>query len=66
MAHPAPDNAPPYSNIGFIGFTGFSRMAYDELLAERIRRTFDRRKVPFEEKRMIGGLRFLVDSKMSF
>jgi hypothetical protein len=41
-------------------------MAYDELLAERIRRTFDRRKVPFEEKRMIGGLRFLVDSKMSF
>ena len=39
-------------------------MAYDEQLAERIRRSFDRRKVRFEEKRLMGGLCFLVDSKM--
>ncbi len=39
-------------------------MAYDELLAERIRRGFGRRKVRFEEKRMMGGLCFMVDSKM--
>ena len=39
-------------------------MAYDEQLAERIRRSFGRRKVHFEEKRMMGGLCFLVDSKM--
>jgi len=39
-------------------------MAYDEQLAERIRRGFDRMKVRFEEKRMMGGLCFMVDSKM--
>lgn len=39
-------------------------MAYDEQLAERIRRSFGRKSVPFEEKRMMGGLCFMVDSKM--
>jgi TfoX/Sxy family transcriptional regulator of competence genes len=39
-------------------------MAYDEQLAERIRRAFGHRKVPFAEKRMMGGLCFMVDSKM--
>jgi TfoX/Sxy family transcriptional regulator of competence genes len=39
-------------------------MAYDEQLAVRVRRGFGRRKVPFEEKRMMGGLCFLVDAKM--
>ena len=39
-------------------------MAYDEQLAERIRRSLGRRKVRFEEKRMMGGLCFMVDSKM--
>jgi TfoX/Sxy family transcriptional regulator of competence genes len=39
-------------------------MAYDEQLAERVRRGFGRRKVSFEEKRMMGGLCFMVDSKM--
>lgn len=39
-------------------------MAYDEQLAERIRHEFGRRKVAFEEKRMMGGLCFMVDSKM--
>src|SRR6266436_3856500 len=39
-------------------------MAYDEQLAERIRRGFGQRKVFFEERRMMGGLCFMVDSKM--
>ena len=39
-------------------------MAYDEQLAERIRRSFGRKNVLFEEKRMMGGLCFMVDSKM--
>jgi TfoX/Sxy family transcriptional regulator of competence genes len=39
-------------------------MAYDEQLATRVRSAFQKRKVAFEEKRMMGGLCFLVDSKM--
>jgi hypothetical protein len=39
-------------------------MAYDEQLAGRVRAAFNRRKVAFEEKRMMGGLCFLVDGKM--
>ena len=39
-------------------------MAYDETLAERIRRRFSKACVRFEEKRMMGGLCFLVDGKM--
>jgi TfoX/Sxy family transcriptional regulator of competence genes len=39
-------------------------MAYDEELADRVRRMFDERIVAFEEKRMMGGLCFMVDGKM--
>jgi TfoX/Sxy family transcriptional regulator of competence genes len=39
-------------------------MAYSAQLAERIRRIFQRRKVAFEEKAMMGGLCFMVNSKM--
>jgi len=39
-------------------------MAYDEQLAGRVRKSFAKRKVAFEEKRMMGGLCFLVDDKM--
>lgn len=39
-------------------------MAYDEGLATRVRELFERRAVAFEEKRMMGGLCFLVDGKM--
>ena len=39
-------------------------MAYDEILAERIRRGFGKGSARFEEKRMMGGLCFLVDGKM--
>lgn len=39
-------------------------MAYDEFLADRIRRFFADQKVPTEEKKMMGGLCFMVDDKM--
>lgn len=39
-------------------------MAYDEKLAERVRRVFTTRKVKFKEKPMMGGLCFLVADKM--
>jgi hypothetical protein len=39
-------------------------MPFDEQLAERIRRRFDSKKVEFTEKRMMGGLCFMVDLKM--
>jgi TfoX/Sxy family transcriptional regulator of competence genes len=39
-------------------------MAYDEHLAERIRRSLTERKVRSEEKKMMGGLAFMVDDKM--
>ena len=39
-------------------------MAYDELLTERIRRAFKDQNAVFEEKKMMGGVCFLVDGKM--
>jgi len=39
-------------------------MAYDELLADRIRCFFFESKADFVEKRMMGGLCFMVDDKM--
>ena len=39
-------------------------MAYDEHLAGRIRLRFKEIKVQFEEKRMMGGLCFMVAGKM--
>jgi hypothetical protein len=39
-------------------------MAYDEHLAERMRQVLRQKQVPFEEKRMMGGLVFMVDDKM--
>ena len=40
-------------------------MAYDEFLADRIRKAFQDQNVFFEEKKMMGGVCFLVDSKMA-
>jgi TfoX/Sxy family transcriptional regulator of competence genes len=54
----------PRLTAGCVSTIPFSRMAYDEQLAERVRRGFGQRNVRFEEKRMMGGLCFLVDSKM--
>jgi hypothetical protein len=39
-------------------------MAYDEKLAGRVRTFFKEQAVSFEEKRMMGGLCFMVDGKM--
>jgi hypothetical protein len=39
-------------------------MAYDEFQADRIRKVFHEKKVQFIEKKMIGGLCFMVDDKM--
>ncbi len=39
-------------------------MAYDENLAERVRAQLKGMRVGFEEKRMMGGLCFMVSGKM--
>lgn len=39
-------------------------MAYNEYLADRIRHFFKEKRTAFEEKKMMGGLCFLVDEKM--
>jgi TfoX/Sxy family transcriptional regulator of competence genes len=39
-------------------------MAYDEHLNDRIRQVFIHKKIPFEEKKMMGGICYLVDDKM--
>lgn len=39
-------------------------MAYDEHLADRIRTELNRKSIGFEEKKMMGGLTFMVDDKM--
>ncbi len=39
-------------------------MAYNEHLAERIRQSLRNQQTAFEEKKMMGGLTFMVNSKM--
>lgn len=39
-------------------------MAYDEFLADRVRQVLNDKKTTFEEKKMMGGLCFMVDNKM--
>ncbi len=39
-------------------------MPYDTLLADRISNWFTRKKVPFEAKKMMGGLTYMVNDKM--
>lgn len=39
-------------------------MAYNELIAERVRIAFELQGASFEEKKMMGGLCFMVDGKM--
>jgi hypothetical protein len=39
-------------------------MAYDEFLADRIRHKFREMNVSFEDKKMMGGICFLVNDKM--
>lgn len=39
-------------------------MAYNEWLADRVRLFFQQQKIDTEEKRMMGGLTFMVNDKM--
>ena len=39
-------------------------MAYDELLVDRITGILKEKRVPFEDKKMMGGMSFMVDDKM--
>jgi hypothetical protein len=39
-------------------------MAYDEYLADRIRTALHAKHISFEDKKMMGGLCFLVNDKM--
>ncbi len=39
-------------------------MPYNEFLADRIRNYFEEKKIISEEKKMMGGLCFMVDGKM--
>lgn len=39
-------------------------MSYDELLAARIRRVLKNKQIRFVEKKMMGGLCFMVNDKM--
>ena len=39
-------------------------MAYDEFLADRVRQIFNDLRIAFAEKKMMGGLIFMVDDKM--
>ena len=39
-------------------------MAYNEFLADRISQFFREKSVPFEAKKMMGGLCYMVDGKM--
>lgn len=41
-------------------------MAYDEHLADRIRWVLKDKNTVYEEKKMMGGLCFLIDDKMCF
>ncbi len=41
-------------------------MAYDEFLADRARQLLKEKSVSFSEKKMMGGLCFMVDDKMCF
>lgn len=40
-------------------------MAYDEFQADRIRQAFREKNTSFVEKKMMGGLCFMVDDKMA-
>ena len=39
-------------------------MAYNEFLADRVSQFFTEKSIPFEAKKMMGGLCFMVDGKM--
>ena len=40
-------------------------MAYDEFMADRIRNILKEKKVAYSEKKMFGGMCFMIDDKMA-
>lgn len=40
-------------------------MAYDEFLAERIQKVLADKNIPNEQKKMFGGLAFMINDKMT-
>ena len=40
------------------------KMSYNEHLADRIRKILKEKNIKFEDKKMMGGLTFMVDNKM--
>jgi hypothetical protein len=48
----------------FVPLSIFNRMAYNEFLADRVRFVMNGLNQPFFEKKMMGGLVFMVDNKM--
>jgi hypothetical protein len=40
-------------------------MAFDEFLAERIQKVLADKNIPSEQKKMFGGLAFMINDKMS-
>jgi hypothetical protein len=44
--------------------TFYTAMAYNEFLSDRIKRILQERKIQFEEKKMMGGICFMVNDKM--
>lgn len=39
-------------------------MAYNEFLADRVSQFFTEKSIPFEARKMMGGLCFMIDGKM--
>ena len=39
-------------------------MAYNEYLSDRITQVLKQKGIPFEDKKMMGGIAFMVDDKM--
>ena len=39
-------------------------MAYDDFLVDQVKQVLNEKKILFEEKKMMGGLCFMVDGKM--
>ena len=51
-------------DFGYIYSITEESMPYDEYLAERVNRVLVQKNIPFFEKKMFGGLAFMVDNKM--
>jgi TfoX/Sxy family transcriptional regulator of competence genes len=53
-----------YGLEGYLSDEKGAILAYNEELAQRIRQILRKQSLPVEEKKMMGGLTFMVDEKM--